>query len=196
MGATYDAGMYWLTGLNSTWLLVIDNADDPTIDYSRFFPRGERGHILVTSRNSDCKIHAAIGHYEFGNMEEEDAITLLLKAAAHHGIDDRKVREIARPIAKTLGYLALALIQAGASIRHGICTLEYYLDVFASYRTQIMNEEFVQGSDSYEHTVYTTWEVSVQKTNREYGIRDCRGCYPSPTSSSLHPFWASSSQYS
>ena len=163
MGATHDAGMYWLTGLDSPWLLVIDNADDPTIDYSRFFPRGERGHILVTSRNSDCKIHATIGYYEFGNMEEEDAITLLLKAAAHDGVDDRQVREIARPIAKTLGYLALALIQAGASIRHGICTLEDYLDVFASYRTQIMNEDFVQGSDSYKYTVYTTWEVSVQK---------------------------------
>lgn len=155
--------MYWLTGLDTPWLLVIDNADDPTIDYSRFFPPGERGHILVTSRNSDCKIHATIGYYEFGNMEEEDAITLLLKAADQDGIDNQQVREVARPIAKTLGYLALALIQAGASIRHGICTLEDYLEVFASYRTQIMKDDFVQGSDSYKFTVYTTWEVSVQK---------------------------------
>lgn len=155
--------MYWLTGLDTPWLLVIDNADDPTIDYSRFFPPGERGHILVTSRNADCKIHATIGYYEFGNMEEEDAITLLLKAADHGGINDQQVREVARPIAKRLGYLALALIQAGASIRHGICTLEEYLNVFASYRTQIMNDDFVQGSDSYKYTVYTTWEVSVQK---------------------------------
>lgn len=163
LGATHDAGMYWLTGLDTPWLLVIDNADDPTIDYSRFFPPGERGHILVTSRNSDCKIHATIGYYEFGNMEEEDAITLLLKAADQDGIDDLQVREVARPIAKTLGYLALALIQAGASIRHGICTLEGYLDVFASYRTQIMKDELVQGSDSYKYNIYTTWEVSVQR---------------------------------
>ena len=163
LGATHDAGMYWLTGLDTPWLLVIDNADDPTIDYSRFFPPGERGHILVTSRNSECKIHATIGYYEFGNMEEEDAITLLLKAADIAGIDDPQVREVARPIAKTLGYLALALIQAGASIRHGICSLEGYLTVFASYRTQIMKDDFVQGSDNYKYTVYTTWEVSVQK---------------------------------
>lgn len=165
LGATHDAGMYWLTGLDTPWLLVIDNADDPTIDYSRFFPPGERGHILVTSRNWDCKIHATIGYYEFGNMEEEDAITLLLKAADHDGTHDQQVREVARPIAKTLGYLALALIQAGASIRHGICSLEEYLDVLASYRTQIMNDDFVlvQGSDSYKYNIYTTWEVSVQK---------------------------------
>ena len=144
MSATHDAGMYWLTGLDKPWLLVIDNADDPTIDYSRFFPPGDRRHILVTSRNSNCKIHATIAYYEFGNMEEEDAITLLLKAADQDGIDDQKVREVARLIAGTLGYLALALIQAGASIRHGICTLEGYLDVFASYETQIMNDDFPQ----------------------------------------------------
>ncbi len=165
LGETCDAGMYWLTGLEMPWLLVIDNADDPSIDYSRFFPAGERGHILVTSRNSDCKIHATVGSYEFGDMDEDDSITLLLKAAQHSGIDDRDVRDIARPIVKTLGYLALAIIQAGAAIRQGICSIEEYLDTFATHKTQIMNDQLPQGSD-YQYTIYTTWEVSVQKIER------------------------------
>ena len=160
---TYEAGMYWLTSLEMPWLLVIDNADDPTVDYSRFFPAGDRGHILVTSRNSDCKIHATVGYYEFCEMDEEDAITLLLKAAQHGGIDDKDVRETARPIVKTLGHLALALIQAGASISHGICTLEDYLEVYAVYKKQIMSYRLVQGTDNYRYTIYTTWEVSVQR---------------------------------
>ena len=154
--------MYWLTGLEMPWLLVIDNADDPSIDYSRFFPAGERGHILVTSRNSDCKIHATVGSYEFRDMDEDDAITLLLKAAQHSGIDDKDVRDVARPIVKTLGYLALAIIQAGAAIRQGICSLEEYLDIFATHKKQIMNDQLPQGSD-YQYTIYTTWEVSVQR---------------------------------
>lgn len=154
--------MYWLTGLEMPWLLVIDNADDPSIDYSRFFPAGERGHILVTSRNSDCKIHATVGFYEFRDMDEDDAITLLLKAAQHSGIDDRNVRDVARPIVKTLGYLALAIIQAGAAIRQGICSIEEYLDIFATHKKQIMNDQLPQGSD-YQYTIYTTWEVSVQR---------------------------------
>jgi len=166
LGESHDAGMYWLTGLEMPWLLVIDNADDPSVDYSRFFPAGERGHILVTSRNSDCKIHATIGYYEFSDMDVEDAVTLLLKAAQHDGINNKEVRDIARPIAKTLGYLALALIQAGASIRQGICSLEEYLDVFASYKSHIMRDQFSQGSDSYQYTIYTTWEVSVQRIER------------------------------
>lgn len=166
LGESHDAGMYWLTGLEMPWLLVIDNADDPSVDYSRYFPAGERGHILVTSRNADCKIHATIGYYEFSNMDEEDAITLLLKAAQHDGIDDKEVRNVARPIVKCLGYLALALIQAGASIRQGICSLEEYLDVFVLYKSQIMRDQFSQRIDNYQYTIYTTWEVSVQRIER------------------------------
>lgn len=162
LGETCDAGMYWLTGLEMPWLLVIDNADDPSIDYSRFFPAGERGHILVTSRNSDCKIHATVGSYEFRDMAEDDAVTLLLKAAQHSGIDDKDVRDVARPIVKTLGYLALAIIQAGAAIRQGICSVEEYLDIFATHKKQLMNDQLPQGSD-YQYTIYTTWEVSVQR---------------------------------
>ena len=154
--------MYWLTGLEMPWLLVIDNADDPSIDYSRFFPAGERGHILVTSRNSDCRVHATVGSYEFRDMEEDDAITLLLKAALHSGIDDEDVRNIARPIVKTLGYLALAIIQAGAAIREGICSLEEYLDIFATHKKQLMKDQIPQGAD-YHYTIYSSWEVSVQK---------------------------------
>ena len=162
LGETCDAGMYWLTGLEMPWLLVIDNADDPSIDYSRFFPAGERGHILVTSRNSDCRVHATVGSYEFRDMEEDDAITLLLKAALHSGIDDEDVRTVARPIVKTLGYLALAIIQAGAAIREGICSLEEYLDIFATHKKQLMKDQIPQGAD-YHYTIYSTWEVSVQK---------------------------------
>ena len=122
------------------WLLVIDNADDPSIEYSRYFPAGERGHILVTSRNSDCKIYATIGSYEFRDMDKDDAVTLLLKAALHSEIDDKDVREVARPLVKIPGYLALAIIQAGAAIRQGICSIEEYLDIFATHKKQIIND--------------------------------------------------------
>ena len=81
LGETYNAGMYWLPGLEMPWLLVIDDADHPSIDYSSYFPAGERGHILVIGRDSDWKIYATIGSYEFCDMDEADAITLLLKAA-------------------------------------------------------------------------------------------------------------------
>ena len=154
--------MHWLTGLEYPWLLVIDNADDPSIDYSKFFPAGNRGNILVTTRNLDCRIYATVGSYHFGDMGEEDAITLLLRAAQASDEHDIRLRDVARPITKALGYLALAIIQAGASIRQGICSLETYLDSFMLYRNQILGDRVVQGMENYQYTVYTTWEVSVQ----------------------------------
>lgn len=162
MGETCIAGLYWLTGLETPWLLVIDNADDPSVDYARFFPAGERGHILVTSRNPDCRIYATIGYYEFKEMDLEDAVTLLLKAAQIKEVMDSKTRDRARPMAKALGHLPLALIQAGASIRHNICSLEDYLEIYSSRRNQIISNQLVQGADRYKYTIYTTWEVSFK----------------------------------
>lgn len=162
MGDTCANGMYWLTGLEMPWLLVIDNADDPLVDYSRFIPAGDRGHILITSRNQECRMLATIGYFEFKDMEQEDAITLLLKAACVDDPANQRVRDLAKPIAKTLGYLPLALIQAGAAIRQNICSLEDYLDLYASHRKQILTSLPVQGSDQYKYTIFTTWEVSFR----------------------------------
>ena len=162
MGDTFANGMYWLTVLDMPWLLVIDNADDPKVDYSRFFPPSERGHILITSRNEDCRVHATIGFSKFTDLEQEDAITLLLKAACVRNPADQKVRELARPIARVLGHLPLALTQAGASIRQGVCSLDNYLAFYASHRKQILSNRPVQGTDQYRYTIYTTWEVSFK----------------------------------
>ena len=142
-------------------MLVIDNADDPSIDVSQFFPAGDRGHILLTSRNSDCRSLETVGYQELKEMEMEDAITLLLRAAGKDP-DDLKLRKLAKPITQALGRLPLALDQAGAAIRQNICSLKGYLTLFHRHRKQILGTKAVQGSDAYKYTLYTTWEVSFQ----------------------------------
>ncbi|KAL9047126.1 MAG: hypothetical protein Q9214_000217 [Letrouitia sp. 1 TL-2023] len=139
----------------------IDNADDPSIDVSRFFPPGDRGHILLTSRNTECRYHETVGYQELKEMEKNEAITLLLRAAGKNH-SDPKNRKLAGPIAQALGYLPLALDQAGASIRRNICSLKSYLTVYNRWRRQIMGRREIQGSEAYKYTVYTTWEVSFQ----------------------------------
>ncbi|KKZ64978.1 hypothetical protein EMCG_09123 [[Emmonsia] crescens] len=163
MEEKFESGMYWLSAQAMPWLLVIDNADDAEFDYARYFPPGGKGHILVTSRNPDCKVHATIGFEEFKSLEEEDAITLLLRTSFIQNIHDRSARDSARPIVKALGCLPLALIQAGASIRQNICSLEDYLSLFDSYKDRIFINEFHQGRGSYEHTIFTTFELSFNK---------------------------------
>ena len=43
-----------LGGIDHSWLLFLDNADDPAVDYSQYFPPGSRGTVVLTSRNADC----------------------------------------------------------------------------------------------------------------------------------------------
>src|ERR1700722_12918184 len=68
-------------------------------------------------------------------------------------------------IKQELGYLALAVVQAGAYISRFECGLHHYLEMYweccgelpEEYRTQ------VQKIDNYEWTVYTTWLMSFEQ---------------------------------
>ena len=40
-----------LANTQQDWLLVFDNADDPELDLAPYFPAGDRGDVIITSRN-------------------------------------------------------------------------------------------------------------------------------------------------
>jgi tetratricopeptide (TPR) repeat protein len=163
---TFEAGKHWLANCTKPWLLVIDNADSRDMDVSKYFPAGGRGHILVTSRNPNTVVHATIGEANFGEMDEEDAITLLLKAAHQPGTDDykdRTRRELAKPITSALGYLALALIHAGATIRRRLCTLESYLRV---YSREMMSQRSMSTASLSDLSIITTYEVPFREIKK------------------------------
>lgn len=164
--ARSEAGLSWLTRQEAPWLLVIDNADDIEINYAKYFPSGERGHILLTSRNPECKVHATVGSKEFKELETDDAITLLLKAISpEDDVNQQEKRVSALPVVKALGCLPLALSQAGAAIRQKLCALEEYLEIFSSYKRSIFLKGYSQDTE-YKHTIYTTFEVSLDKIKR------------------------------
>ena len=150
----------WLNKLSQRWLLILDNADDPLLDISRFFPVGNRGTIIITSRNPDCRSHATVGSRELHEMESGEAITILLRSGGLHS-EDENMRGLALPIVQTLGNLALAVNHAGASIRQRICSLEGYIDNYKRHRKKLLSSRPVQAASDYKYTVYTTWEISV-----------------------------------
>src|ERR1700733_5829024 len=77
-----DSAIQWLSETNSNWLLVFDNADGKPNVVSKSLPSGNRGNVLITSRNPDMKRNVPSGAWmEVDGMSEVDAITLLLKAA-------------------------------------------------------------------------------------------------------------------
>lgn len=163
-GASFTGGMHWLSQCTKPWLLVIDNADDPEMDISKYFPVGGSGHILITTRNPGAEIYATVGHLRFGGLEPEDAVNLLLKTAFPK--DDppspkADSQQTARKIASELGYLALALANAGTSIRRNIYTLEMYLRHYLGHRKEMITSRSI--STAYEANIITTWEIPFQR---------------------------------
>jgi hypothetical protein len=152
----------WLSNVSERWLLILDNADDPKMDISQYFPLGNRGTILLTTRNPDWEIYATVGSCKLGQMETEEAITLILKATKAYELRDEKLRDAAQPVVLTLGCLALAIVQAGAVIRQGLCRMEEYCSLYAQRRGELLHWKMGQGNQDYEYTVYTTWEISLR----------------------------------
>src|ERR1700761_8498254 len=63
---------------------------------------------------------------------------------------------------KELGYLPLAIIQAGAFIAKSR-NLDGYLAIYSVNKTRLLSEKPSQSHDDYVWTVYTTWQMSFDK---------------------------------
>lgn len=90
-------------------------------------------------------------------MDSDEAISLLLKAA---GEENDSSRDRANPVVQLLGHIPLAIIHAGAAIRHKLYTYEGYCEEFMHRRKDLLNYKNVQVTN-YERSIYATWEMSV-----------------------------------
>jgi hypothetical protein len=133
----------WLGGRDH-WLLIIDNADDPNMDISRFFPSGSRGTILITTRNPDLQKFASVGISKIDELCDDDAVELLLKTSALSIIQDSRSRAAALEVVKILGNFALAIVQAGAVIRQGYCGLDGFRQLYSSQKRLITSSLFIR----------------------------------------------------
>ncbi|KAJ7870698.1 hypothetical protein B0H13DRAFT_2555921 [Mycena leptocephala] len=159
VGNTSQDALKWLANNQADWLLFYDNADDPKIDLNRFIPQCNCGNIIITTRNPALRGYAG-GHFAVSDMEETDAVALLLKSA---GQDISSASErIAAEIVKELCFLPLAIVQAGAFILQS-GALDSYLNIYIKNRAQLLSEKPAQSYDNYAWTVYTTWQMSFDK---------------------------------
>ena len=164
--ATRSAGKHWLSNLNEPWLLIINNANEPSLKLQNLFPEGDRGYVLVTTLNPDFQVHATSGCLEFKGLEKREALSLLLKAAGMSSPWDPSTEEIANAIADALGYLALALIQAGSLIFQRICDMKDYLIFYKQYRKQAIKRRSGGNDDFNPYSVYYTLGLSLDSLEK------------------------------
>ncbi|KAJ7690250.1 hypothetical protein B0H17DRAFT_897987, partial [Mycena rosella] len=155
--------LQWLKSKPDEWLLFFDNADDPNIDLNQYFPQCNHGNIIITSRNPGLCVYAS-SHSAVSDMEESDAVNLLLRSAAQDTTDHSQA--IAAEIVKVLCYLPLAIIQAGAFISKS-GKLDGYLALYATNKTRLLSQKPAQSHDNYAWTVYTTWQISFDQLSQQ-----------------------------
>ncbi|KAJ7814488.1 hypothetical protein B0H13DRAFT_1664770, partial [Mycena leptocephala] len=158
-GDSLQEGLLWLISQIQAWLLVFDNADDPSINLQDFIPECDHGNIIITSRNPGLCVYAG-SEALVSDMEEEDAVALLLKSAVQRVT--ATTEQIATEIVKALYYLPLAIVQAGAFISKSR-NLGNYLELHTKNQARLLGEKPVQSQDRYEWTVYTTWQMSFDR---------------------------------
>lgn len=155
------------------WLLVFDNNDSDSVDISKYIPDGNTGNILFTSRRKDIK--PTLDHnqtYAVDIMDEKDAVTLLLRSSK---LEDQLLysddQQYVGQIVKELGYLPLAIDQAGSYIDMQECTFKDYVFEFQSGRKQLMEDASMgRGAFHDNPAVYGTLELSyaaLQKKSKE-----------------------------
>ena len=142
----------WLEATKERWLLVLDNADEPQ-QLDDYLPQRGAGHILVTSRNPNWgNVAAVLPVHEF---VDDEARRFLLKRTGQTDAAG------AAALAGELGYLPLALEQAGAYIVATGTSLSAYLKLFIEHRQELLRRPSPV-SDAAP-TVATTWELAFRR---------------------------------
>ena len=161
-----SAAKHWLSNLKHPWLLIIDNADNPQVKLDHYFPEGERGHILLTTRIPAHRDYGTVGSQfcHFEGLDENDGNDLLLKAASKPLPPDSLTQRLATSITQALGSLPLALIHAGKAIKRGLCNLDDYLRYHKIERQRVRDAQskgFLISDDNYIN-VYSTSAINFQ----------------------------------
>ena len=159
-----ESALHWIGLLKENYIMVFDNADvlSPA-ELEAYLPSGRGGNILITSRNSTMRNLTSPEHsLEVTEMEEDDAIELLLKAS-YLDPSSLEFQAKAYKIVKELCCLPLAIDQAGAYIASGATSIGDYLAKYSEHRKTLLSHSGFTGASKYNRSVYETWELSYQE---------------------------------
>ena len=170
-----ESVLQWISHIQEAWLIVFDNADEPPPEVvAKFIPSGNRGNILITSRNRTMgRLVSFENSIEINEMEESDAVALLLKAS--HLVDSAEHLQDAKNIVIELGCIPLAVDNAGSYIEAGKCEIDSYLRLLSLHHRTLMSDAAFTGASSYDQTVYGTWDLSFQEIERRANGKSTTG---------------------
>ena len=151
--ALREGAVQWLAA-RSGWLVILDNVADPA-DVAPLLARARSGRYLITSRRASGWYGAAVP-VRLDVLEAAEAQALLAAILDRPGQADDADRLCAE-----LGFLPLAIEQAGAYLAQAGATAREYLDLLARYPAA-MYQAAAEGGDA-ARTIARIWHVTLDR---------------------------------
>ena len=153
--ALQEGAMQWLAA-HPGWLVILDNVTDPA-DVTPLLAWAPAGRYLITSRRASGW-HGTAVPVRLDVLDPAEAQDLL---AAILSLDRPQDADGAAELCAELGYLPLAIEQAGAYLAQADATPREYLDLLARYPADIY-QAAAEGGDA-ARTIARIWRVTVDR---------------------------------
>ena len=153
--ALREGAVQWLAA-HDRWLLIMDNVTDPA-DVAPLLARVPAGRYLITSRRA-TGWYSTAASIPLNVLADAEAADVLTKIVMQYG--PRDLDGIAE-LCEELGYLPLAIEQAGAFIAETGTTPREYLALLDQYPSEMYRASAEGGDPS--RTIARIWDVTLDQ---------------------------------
>jgi tetratricopeptide (TPR) repeat protein len=158
--ASHEDALTWLAAKPEDWLVIMDNADNPSLLLLPYLAQSSRGNVIITTRNSNQAMLAPNSSHHLEGLSTEDAISLILTASGNPHTNAN--RALARAIVELLGHLPLALAQAAGYIFVHQC-LSTYVVLFQESAANLLSARPLELPYNYPSSVAATIQMSLDR---------------------------------
>ncbi|MER5269130.1 tetratricopeptide repeat protein [Actinosynnema sp. NPDC002837] len=159
--AQADLFLAWLRSTTTSWLVVLDDVDDPA-ELAGLWPAGDAGRSLVTTQRRDASLLRPDARVIAVGMFDPDEATAYLSARL--AVDPRHDREHLAALADALGRFPLALSQAAAFLIDSGTDVPAYLALLADRRQRVADLfPLTSPADEHHDTVAGTVRLAVER---------------------------------
>ncbi|PVF92232.1 FabD/lysophospholipase-like protein [Serendipita vermifera] len=144
-------------------LLIIDNVDDPSMDIEPLLPQCDHGAIIITTRNHILGQLSPHGHLQLDSMSEDEAVETLTRSSVQSWPPVGQISPDMKKICSELGYLPIALVQAGSYMAQTATSPTSYLSKLKVSRTTVMKYPAMGQRDMKRYkSAYAAFDASYK----------------------------------
>lgn len=148
----------WLQS-HQGWLLILDNVEDPA-DVESVMGRLHNGHLIITTRRDAGWDDITDRCLQVDLLSPSAAVEVLLRLSGQHRT------ESARALARELGFLPLALHQAGAYLRQTRVDVAVYLEDLRHDPARVLAD--VAPCQPPERAVARVWAMTMAHLSSQH----------------------------